>query len=61
MFNSRLFKRVGFNTLIKRNMSNQTNFTPDEIKMIVGCGVVCLICNNIGLYFAIKTMKTRMG
>lgn len=57
MFKSRLFKRVGFNTIIKRNMS----FTTNELKMIAGCGVVCGVSNFIALYFAVGTSSIICG
>ena len=58
VLNSRLFKRVDFfNTSIKRTT---TNFTTIE-KQIIGCGVVCVICNNIALYFAIKSSIKKIN
>ena len=54
LFNRRLFKKVGFNNIIRRNMYNHP-FTNNELKLIVGIGAVCGVSNFISLYFAIRT------
>ena len=54
VFNSRIFKTVGVNNIIKRNMSNHP-FTNNELKLIVGLGAVCGVSNFIALFFAVKT------